>query len=491
MATVGLVATRRAFLEALGAAGLWSYAERLVAMQAGDRIARYPALETLLRSVADDRSRGLGASGLEIRPVHCALADSLDQIAVTTPGRAAVDLLPDALLVAAVDVGRSVWVEGDLTLRPAADLRPGLRATVLCDTTVIGAPMVASAPWGIAEITDAAPLIHGRVPPSRVTLGPWLMRPGRRYLTVAGPHFRAGGQFVELRLRVLDRPVEVPRATFAFISDTHVRRDGREDWMNRKLGDASAPEFLRTLQALDAEGVDYVVHGGDMTERATRDEFVLMRDTLRAQRLPVYGCIGNHDRYLDTSRADAREVLAEYFPGGALDYTLAKPPLRFVVLDVLLERPEAREHSLAWLDDAMRTDTATPTIFVWHYPPFNRGGPSNCGFRLQDWSELGRDTVLDRLRRAPNLIACVNGHDHWDEVNVVGGIPFVQNAAFVEWPNTYRVYRVYDDHVEWEVRQVANRGYVRDSFLPAKAQSWMIATRDADLAGTIPLARRS
>jgi hypothetical protein len=37
------------------------------------------------------------------------------------------------------------------------------------------------------------------------------------------------------------------------------------------------------------------------------------------------------------------------------------------------------------------------------------------------------------------------------------------------------------------VRQVSNRGFVRESFLPAKAQSWMIATRDTDLGGVVSL----
>ncbi len=43
--------------------------------------------------------------------------------------------------------------------------------------------------------------------------------------------------------------------------------------------------------------------------------------------------------------------------------------------------------------------------------------------------------------------------------------------------------------MEWELRQVANRGLIREAFTPEKAQSWMISTGPGDLAGTIPLAR--
>jgi predicted MPP superfamily phosphohydrolase len=309
-------------------------------------------------------------------------------------------------------------------------------------------------------------------------------------VTIAGPHFRDGGTFVRLRLHALNRPIEDPLYSFAFITDTHVRLTGREDWMNRKMGEATAAELARTLDDLAREGIAFVIHGGDMTDTATRAEFGVVRDVLGSQPLPVYGCIGNHDRYLPASRDDARELLASHFPGGELDYTFTRGPLRFVVLDVEIEEAKARTRQLQRLEALLHSDTDTPTLFVWHYPVFNRGTRSTSGFRLQDWSQLGRDVLLQPLVAAPNVFACINGHDHWDEVNSQSGLPFVQNAAFVEWPNSYRVYRVYRDRLEWEVRQVRNRGFIRESFLPDKAMSWMIATGETDLSGSMPFVRR-
>lgn len=479
--------TRREWLEIAGAAlpAAWRQPS-----PAGDPIDRYPVVQEALRTVADDRAVTLFSDGLRLTAREGAFAERLDRPEVSRPSGASQVVPPDGLLVFALQNPRPVWVRAELELVPDADLRPGLRATLLSDSTVVAAPMVAADPWGITEITDPAPRIRGRVPPTRLDIEPWLLPAGRRYLTLAGPHMRAAGTFQSLRLDVLDRPVARPLYTFAFIADTHVRRTGREDWMNRKMGEASAPQLLRTLHELSRDGIAFVMHGGDMTERATRDEFQLMRDTLAAQPLPVYGCIGNHDRYLPTSRADARELLAAHFPGGGLDYTVSKPPLRFVVFDVAVEDEALRERERAWLRDTLRAEPAVPTVLIWHYPPYNRGGAANSGFQLQDWSQLGRDHVLDILGAAPNLRLALNGHDHWDEVNEVSGVPSLQNAAFVEWPNTYRVFRVYDDRLEWEVRQVSNRGFVRESFLPEKAQSWMIATRDTDLRGVVSLTDR-
>ncbi len=54
----------------------------------------------------------------------------------------------------------------------------------------------------------------------------------------------------------------------------------------------------------------------------------------------------------------------------------------------------------------------------------------------------------------------------------------------------YRVFRVYADRIEWEVRQVSNRGFVSEAVVPAKALTWMISVRDGDLAGVVNLAPR-
>ncbi|MCD6361150.1 MAG: hypothetical protein J7M38_09815, partial [Armatimonadetes bacterium] len=113
----------------------------------------------------------------------------------------------------------------------------------------------------------------------------------------------------------------------------------------------------------------------------------------------------------------------------------------------------------------------------------------SCGYRMGTCPCADSTRVLELLRAAPNVIATLNGHGHWSEVNAVEGIVHIQNAAFSEWPDSYRVFRVYNDRMEWETRQPRNRGFPRASFIVEKAQSWMIATGPEDLTGTIPLAR--
>ena len=112
-----------------------------------------------------------------------------------------------------------------------------------------------------------------------------------------------------------------------------------------------------------------------------------------------------------------------------------------------------------------------------------RGGLSSCGYKLPDVSRGAE--VLQVAEQASNVVAVLSGHTHWNEHNPKDGIAHIVNPGYVEWPNAYRVFRVYADRMEWELRQVANRGFVRESFVVPKALSWMISTSPGDLTGTV------
>jgi len=245
---------------------------------------------------------------------------------------------------------------------------------------------------------------------------------------------------------------------------------------------------------------------GDMTDSATRPQFDQLASVLKDSGLPVYGCVGNHDAYHESSRPDQLELLPTSFVGGKTDYVLHRPPLRFIVLDGsywrsvdggFVERYERaktrgigmKPAQLEWLRRTLAADTTTPTVVVSHYPFYNRRGLSSCGYRLGSTAAKGQ--VTDLLLQAPNVIATLNGHTHWNSVDELDGITCIQNAAFVEWPNMYRVFRVYDDRLEWEVRLASNFGFVRESFVPEKALSWMISTREGDLTGQVRFSGRT
>ncbi len=466
----------------------------------------YPHLETFVRTWSNSRiSRLEPGRSLRLRATDGAFAPDLAQLHAALPDEPQVRIPADGLLTFAVDVPEATWVTGSLRLRPDEDLRPGLRAYVLSDSTLIAAPMVTARDWGPVPVREAIPDIRGRRPSPRVQLTEWLLPAGRHYITVAGPHSRPAGEFVELRLRTTPRPVEQPLMAFTLFSDTHLST-GRSPWMNVIMYEPSVAALRDELQSLQASGADFALIAGDMTNSGTAADFELLAGVLNDVDLPVYGCIGNHDSYLESSRPDALRLVPELFPRGELNYVLERGSLRFIVLDASYWRTRdgsildhiirddwvaigLPEGQMQWLRETLAADTQTPTIVVWHYGFHDRLTASSCGHLMRGSTCADSAEALDAIEQAPNVIATLCGHSHWNQVNVVEGITHVQNPGFAEWPNAYRVFRVYRDRIEWELRQVANRGLIREAFTPEKAQSWMISTGPGDLTGTVPLTR--
>ena len=469
-------------------------------------IKAYPHVQSLLRRQADARVVAIEpGTRLSLDATDGAFAADLARPEVTSPDVPGLRVPADGLLTFAVDVAEPMYVTGSLALRPDGDLRPGLRAYVLSDCTLVAAPMVVAPAWGPLAPRDAVPDIEGAPPAERVELAEWLLPAGRHYLTVAGPHFRPAGEFRELLVTPIDRPVQAPLLSFALLADTHLS-EGHGAYMNVIMGDAAAAALPGELETLWREGAEFALMAGDLVNSATRAQFELLARVLGTTDLPVYGCVGNHDAYHSSSRPDLLELAPDLFPGGRTDYVLDRGPLRFIVMDASYWRTRdgqivdyydaengtgigLRPEQLEWLRDTLAADMRTPTVVVWHYGFYDRAGESSCGHRMRASTCQGADQVLGILREAPNVIATLSGHSHWNAVNVFEGTAHIQNPAFAEWPNAYRVFRVYDDRMEWEVRQVGNRGFVRESFIPEKAQSWMISTGPGDLTGEVAFTR--
>lgn len=466
----------------------------------------YPEVEALLRAQADTRARSITPGGLlTLSATDAACAADLARPEVTLPESLEVDVPADGLLTFAIDVPEPMYVTGSVILEPDSDLRPGLRAYILSDTALIAAPMIVAPAWGPVPVREATPEIEGGPLPGAVPLTEWLLTAGRHYITVAGPHFRPAGQFQQLRLSGVARPVEEPLYTFALLSDTHVST-GRGPWMNVIMRGPSGEALPGECERLRAEGVDFAIIAGDMTNSGVRGDFEILANALAATELPIYGCVGNHDAYHSSSRPEMLELVPGLFPGGDFNYTFERGPLRFIVLDASYWRNREgeindfyesdsyvgiglQEGQVEWLRETLEADTLTPTIVIWHYGFYDRLGESSCGHLMRPSTCVNSAEVCDLLEETPSVVATLCGHSHWNQANVLDGITHIQNPGFAEWPNAFRVFRVYEDRMEWEVRQVSNRGFVREAFIVEKAQSWQISTGPDDLAGAISLER--
>lgn len=170
--------------------------------------------------------------------------------------------------------------------------------------------------------------------------------------------------------------------TFAFISDTQRWYDETED----------------VVKSINGRGVDFVVHGGDLTDFGATKEFLWQRDILNKLQMPWVALIGNHDCLGSGEQAFgavfgelnfhfvAGNVLFVCLNTNALEYDYTTPVPDFSYLSTLL---------------ANIPDYVTKTIFVMHARPFSDVFNNNVA------------EVFDHYtRRFPNVQFYLFGHEH-------------------------------------------------------------------------------
>ena len=466
----------------------------------------WPKLKQTLHATAAKRASPLAPGDtLTLDARHAAVVpdtarDNVILPPVPNPAQIPNLVVPaDGLLVFAIDAKTDLDLTGTLHLEHTSDdLRPGARVTVLANDTVIGAPSIKSTkPWTAWANNRHSPIpntARGERPPPAVPLAPFRLAKGRHHIIIAGNHNRHGGTFSKLELRAAARPAEKPIMTFGVFSDTHIG-NGRDIWMGMGLHARCADELEAALRQLKSEGGSFAIIAGDATNNGRRSQIEPLAAAIKRAGLPVHGVYGNHDVYQPTSRADFTSMIPGYFPPGPNngDYTFTRGPLRFIILDgthIIGKRHEYRDGMLDWLRDILAKDTTTPTIVCSHYHFYNKGGVSaTTGYQLGRSSK--DEKLLAALYPAPNVIATFSGHTHQTDLTTHNGITSMTNPSIANWPNAYRVCRVYPDRIEWEIRQISNRGLIREGVVKETGVLTALHADHDDLSGTISLAPRN
>ncbi|NDV95557.1 metallophosphoesterase [Dysgonomonas sp. 521] len=170
---------------------------------------------------------------------------------------------------------------------------------------------------------------------------------------------------------------------FAMIGDTQRCYNETED-------------FVKALNKRD--DIDFVIHGGDISDFGVTKEFLWQRDMLNKLSVPYVVLLGNHD-----CLANGVEVFQKVF--GEVNFSFIAGRTKFVCLntnalefDYSLPVPDFQ-----FIEEELksRKDEYEKTIFAMHVRPFNEQFNNNVANVFQRY-----------IKEYPNLQFCLNAHDH-------------------------------------------------------------------------------
>lgn len=170
---------------------------------------------------------------------------------------------------------------------------------------------------------------------------------------------------------------------FVFMGDTH-------EWYS------DTKDMVASINRND--NIDFVIHGGDLTDIGTTKEFKWARDILAGLNKPYVALIGNHD-FLGTGDEVYRKMY------GKVDFSFIAARIKFVCLNTNATEYDymAAVPNFDYMEEQITTDSTLfdRTIICMHARPYSDQFNNNVVKSFEHY-----------VRLFPGLLFCLNAHDH-------------------------------------------------------------------------------
>lgn len=170
---------------------------------------------------------------------------------------------------------------------------------------------------------------------------------------------------------------------FAFLGDTQRCYDETE-------------KFVKALNKRN--DIDFVIHGGDLSDFGVTKEFVWMRNILSKLKVPYVALIGNHD-----CLANGEDIYRTIY--GDPNFSFVAGKTKFVCLNTnALEYDYSRPvPDFSFIKDEINAGDKPfeKTIFAMHVPPFDNQFNNNVS-----------DIFQSVIKEYPSLQFCIHAHTH-------------------------------------------------------------------------------
>ncbi|WP_308778278.1 metallophosphoesterase [uncultured Bacteroides sp.] len=183
--------------------------------------------------------------------------------------------------------------------------------------------------------------------------------------------------------------------------------------------------------------IDFVIHGGDMSDFGVTDEFLWQRDIMDGLNFPYVAIIGNHD-CLGTGEETYRAVF------GDTDFSFIAGRIKFVCLNTnAMEYDYSRPiPDFDYMEDEIsrRREEYDRTVVCMHARPYSDSFNNNVARVFQAY-----------VTAFPGLLFCTAAHEHRQfEMDVFGdGVMYYVSDCMKH--RSYNVFTVTPDGYEHEV----------------------------------------
>lgn len=189
-------------------------------------------------------------------------------------------------------------------------------------------------------------------------------------------------------------------------------------------------EFVQKINERD--DIDFVIHGGDLTDFGATEEFMWQRDIMNGLKVPYVALLGNHD-----CLGNGQEVFNTVF--GEENFSFMAGNIKFVCLNTnALEFDYSKPvPDFSFLEQELNDQPAKQekTIFAMHVRPYSEQFNNNVAWVFEDV-----------IKRFPNLQFCLNAHDHQIQVDDLfnDGVMYYGSANMAK--KSYLVFTVTPDN---------------------------------------------
>ncbi len=223
----------------------------------------------------------------------------------------------------------------------------------------------------------------------------------------------------------------------AFITDMHFGPQGTFEGKLRKLSHLAGPLLAEAIEHFnEIEKPEIIVNLGDVVQDAEREqdltEYRRFLEIMGTAHAPILHVAGNHD-LINMTEDDLRTLWDHV---GSLHYSRDVGGLHLCVLQSV-ETTGVKVHlpqdQVAWLREDLARATL-PTVVLIHHPLADMNLEGNRWFERFPHLCLvdNRHEVRNVILTSHKVVAVFNGHAHWHNIDLVGGIPFVTLQSLTE-----------------------------------------------------------